>query len=79
MVIVIASYRQTIAAYPRGGGTYIVAKDNLGTLAGLTAASSILIGHILTVAVSVAAGVAALYSLYPSLRVYQVALGKGMV
>ncbi|MDQ3930575.1 MAG: APC family permease [Chloroflexota bacterium] len=68
MVIVVSSYRQTIAAYPRGGGTYIVAKDNLGTLAGLTAASSILIGYILTVAVSVAAGVAAIYSLYPELR-----------
>lgn len=68
MMIVVASYRQTIAAYPRGGGTYIVAKDNLGTLAGLTAASSILIGYILTVAVSVAAGVAAIYSLYPELR-----------
>ncbi|HET6313689.1 MAG TPA: amino acid permease [Chloroflexia bacterium] len=68
MMIVVASYRQTIAAYPRGGGTYIVAKDNLGRLAGLTAASSILIGYILTVAVSVAAGVAAIYSLYPELR-----------
>ena len=45
MVIVVASYRQTIAAYPRGGGTYIVAKDNLGTLPGLAAASSILIGY----------------------------------
>lgn len=72
MVIVVASYRQTIAAYPRGGGTYIVAKDNLGTLPGLAAASSILIGYILTVAVSVAAGVAALYSLYPNLRPYRV-------
>ncbi|MEP6775138.1 MAG: APC family permease [Chloroflexota bacterium] len=79
MVIVIASYRQTIAAYPRGGGTYIVAKDNLGTLAGLTAASSILIGYILTVAVSVAAGVAALYSLYPSVREYRVEICMGMV
>lgn len=68
MAIVVASYRQTIAAYPRGGGTYIVAKDNLGTLPGLTAASSILIGYILTVAVSISAGVAALYSLFPALQ-----------
>jgi amino acid transporter len=68
MVIVVTSYRQTIAAYPRGGGTYIVAKDNLGTLPGLAAAASILIGYILTVAVSVAAGVAALYSIFPELR-----------
>jgi amino acid transporter len=68
MAIVVTSYRQTIAAYPRGGGTYIVAKDNLGTLPGLAAASSILIGYILTVAVSVAAGVAALYSIFPALK-----------
>lgn len=72
MIVVVASYRQTILAYPRGGGTYIVAKDNLGTLPGLAAASSILIGYILTVAVSVAAGVAALYSLFPEIRPYRV-------
>jgi amino acid transporter len=79
MVIVIASYRQTISAYPRGGGTYIVAKDNLGTLAGLAAASSIFIGYILTVAVSVAAGVAALFSLYPPLREFRVEIAIGLV
>jgi len=74
MVIVVSSYRQTIAAYPRGGGTYIVAKDNLGTLPGLTAAASILIGYTLTVAVSVAAGIAAIYSLFPEMRPYRVEL-----
>jgi amino acid transporter len=74
MVIVVASYRQTIAAYPRGGGTYIVAKDNLGALPGLAAAASILIGYILTVAVSVAAGIAAVYSLVPEVRPYRVEL-----
>ncbi|HEX8229388.1 MAG TPA: APC family permease [Chloroflexia bacterium] len=79
MMIVVTSYRQTIAAYPRGGGTYIVAKDNLGTLAGLTAASSILIGYILTVAVSVAAGVAAIYSLYPELREQRVPICIGII
>lgn len=79
MVIVVASYRQTILAYPRGGGTYIVAKDNLGTLPGLAAASSILIGYILTVAVSVAAGVAALYSLFPDIRPYRVEVCIGLV
>ncbi|MDQ3705312.1 MAG: APC family permease [Chloroflexota bacterium] len=79
MMIVVSSYRQTIAAYPRGGGTYIVAKDNLGTLAGLTAASSILIGYILTVAVSVAAGVAAIYSLYPELREHRVPICIGII
>ncbi len=79
MIIVVASYRQTIAAYPRGGGTYIVAKDNLGTLPGLTAAASILIGYILTVAVSVAAGVAAIYSLFPELQPWRVAIGISII
>src|SRR5205085_9219914 len=79
MVIVVASYRQTIAAYPRGGGTYIVAKDNLGTLPGLAAASSILIGYILTVAVSVSAGVAALYSIFPGVEPYKVEICVGLV
>jgi len=79
MVIVVASYRQTIAAYPRGGGTYIVAKDNLGTVPGLAAASSILIGYLLTVAVSVAAGVAALYSIIPELRPIRVEICIGMI
>jgi amino acid transporter len=79
MLIVVASYRQTIAAYPRGGGTYIVAKDNLGTLPGLAAASSILIGYILTVAVSVAAGIAAIYSIFPDLRPYRVEICIGVI
>jgi amino acid transporter len=79
MVIVVASYRQTIAAYPRGGGTYIVAKDNLGTLPGLAAAASILIGYTLTVAVSVAAGVAALYSIFPNLRPIRVEICIGVI
>lgn len=74
LTIVAASYRQTIAAYPRGGGSYIVAKDNLGTLPGLTAAASILIDYTMTVAVSVSAGVAALYSLFPSLQDIKVEL-----
>ncbi len=79
MAIVVTSYRQTIAAYPRGGGTYIVAKDNLGTLPGLAAASSILIGYILTVAVSVAAGVAALYSIFPALQDRRVEIAIGLI
>ena len=58
LAIVAISYRQTIAAYPRGGGSYIVTKDNLGTLPGLTAAASILIDYTMTVAVSVSAGIA---------------------
>ncbi len=65
--IVALSYRQTIPAYPNGGGSYIVAKDNLGTLAGLIAAASLMIDYILTVSVSVAAGVQALATLFPAL------------
>jgi amino acid transporter len=62
LIAVAISYRQTIHAYPSGGGAYIVAKENLGTLAGLTAAASLLVDYVLTVSVSVAAGVAALTS-----------------
>ena len=65
LAIVVFSYRQTIFAYPSGGGAYIVAKDNLGTVPSLVAASSLLIDYVLTVAVSVAAGVAALTSAFP--------------
>src|SRR6266545_4484725 len=67
LAIVVISYRQTIAAYPNGGGSYIVASDNLGTLPGLTAAAALLTDYVLTVAVSVAAGVAALTSIVPGL------------
>ena len=59
LVIVGISYRQTIAAYPSGGGSYIVANDNLGLLPGLTAGASLLIDYVLTVAVSISAGVEA--------------------
>ncbi|MEP6774331.1 MAG: APC family permease, partial [Chloroflexota bacterium] len=79
LAIVASSYRQTIAAYPRGGGSYIVAKDNLGTLAGLTAAASILIDYTMTVAVSVSAGIAAIYSLVPSVQPYRVEICLGVV
>ena len=65
--IVGLSYRQTIPAYPNGGGSYIVAKENLGTLPGLVAAASLMIDYVLTVSVSVAAGVQALATLFPAL------------
>ena len=65
--IVVFSYRQTIYAYPKGGGSYIVSKDNLGTLPGLIAGASLSIGYILTVSVSIAAGVANLVSLVNTL------------
>ncbi len=72
--IVVFSYRQTIAAYPSGGGAYIVSKDNLGDNAALTAAAALLIDYTLTVAVSIAAGVAAVTSAFPALHVNRVEL-----
>lgn len=65
IIIVSTSYRQTIHAYPHGGGSYTVAKENLGTFYGLVAAASLLTDYVLTVAVSVAAGVAAIVSMKP--------------
>ena len=65
LAIVVISYQQTIRAYPSGGGSYIVASDNLGRGPGLVAAAALLTDYVLTVAVSVAAGVAALTSIFP--------------
>jgi amino acid transporter len=65
--IIVISYRQTIRAYPNGGGSYIVAKENLGVRAGLVAAAALLVDYVLTVSVSVAAGVAAITSAFPDL------------
>src|ERR1700716_983816 len=56
LIIVVASYRQTIKAYPKGGGSYIVAKDNLGPRVGLVAAAALMTDYVLTVAVSVSSG-----------------------
>ena len=71
IAIVVSSYRQTIRAYPQGGGAYIVSKDNLGVPAGLVAGAALLIDYVLTVAVSVAAGIAALTSAVPALFPYR--------
>src|ERR1700687_1602160 len=79
LAIVVVSYRQTIRAYPSGGGSYIVANDNLGMIPGLTAAGALLIDYILTVSVSVAAGVAALTSMVPDWLPYAVPLSVGAV
>src|SRR5947207_4833576 len=79
LAIVVVSYQQTIRAYPSGGGSYIVASDNLGSLPGLTAAAALLTDYVLTVAVSVAAGVAALTSIVPELFPHRVALGVGII
>src|SRR2546425_3584401 len=73
--VVIISYRQTIYAFPEGGGSYIVARENLGTLWGLIAAAALLLDYILTVAVSTAAGVAAVTSAFPGLLHYRVGFG----
>jgi len=75
VAIVAASYRQTIRAYPQGGGAYIVVKDNLGTFSGLIAGAALLIDYVLTVAVSVAAGVAAITSAVPALFGHRELLG----
>jgi amino acid transporter len=72
IAIVVSSYRQTVLAYPRGGGAYVVSKDNLGTVPGLVAAAALLIDYVLTVAVSVAAGIAALTSAVPALYGWRV-------
>lgn len=75
LAIVTLSYRQTIRAYPSGGGAYIVAHENLGLYPGLIAAAALMIDYVLTVTVSVAAGIAALTSAIPSLQAYTVELG----
>jgi amino acid transporter len=74
LVIVVFSYRQTIHAYPSGGGAYIVGRDNLGETPALVAAAALLIDYVLTVAVSIAAGVAAITSAFPEWHVSRVEL-----
>lgn len=75
LTILTISYREIIFEYPAGGGAYIVSKTNLGELPGLTAAAALTIDYVLTVAVSVAAGVAAVTSALPSLYPYRVTIG----
>jgi amino acid transporter len=79
LVIVYFSYRQTIAAYPSGGGSYTVARLNLGTSAGLLAAAALLADYILTAAVGISAGVGALVSAVPSLLPHTVSLCVGIL
>jgi len=74
MIIVVMSYRQTVRAYPSGGGAYIVSKDNLGTSAGLIAAAALLVDYMMTVVVSIVAGVFAIISAINSLAPYRVEL-----
>ena len=75
VVVLTISYRQIIYEYPEGGGAYIVARNNLGELPALTAAAALMIDYVLTVAVSVAAGIAALTSAVPGLFEHREALG----
>ena len=79
LVIVYFSYRQTIAAYPSGGGSYTVARFNLGASAGLLAAAALLADYILTAAVGISAGVGALISAVPSLLPHTVSLCVGIL
>ncbi|HEY6688613.1 MAG TPA: APC family permease [Propionibacteriaceae bacterium] len=79
LAVVIVSYRQTCRAYPNGGGAYTVARANLGEAAGLAAASALLVDYVLTVAVSVVAGVAAITSAFPELSRHAVSLSVGFV
>jgi hypothetical protein len=79
MAIVTISYEQTVHAYSGGGGAYIVARDNLGELPAQTAGAALLTDYILTVSVSIAAGVAQITSAYPALFAYRVPLAVLMV
>jgi amino acid transporter len=79
LAVVYFSYRQTIAAYPQGGGSYTVARENLGTLPGLFAASALLLDYVLVVAVGIAAGVGALVSAVEELQPYTLGLCLGIL
>jgi amino acid transporter len=79
LAIVFVSYRQTIAAYPGGGGSYTVASENLGAFAGLLAAAALMIDYVLTAAVGISAGVGALVSALPSLLTHRLGICLGIL
>ncbi|MEZ5237414.1 MAG: amino acid permease [Microthrixaceae bacterium] len=79
LAVVSNSYRQTIHAYPDGGGAYVVSRENLGEIPSLVAGGSLLVDYVLTVSVSVAAGTQAIYSAVPSLAAHKVELCLGFV
>src|SRR5713226_9597449 len=79
LAIVVTSYLQVIKAYPNGGGSYVVASENLGRLPGLTAAAALLVDYVLTVSVSVAGGVLAITSALPGLDPYKVTIGVAFI
>jgi amino acid transporter len=79
LAVVSFSYRQTVHAYPHGGGSYTVSRENLGTQAGLVAAAALLIDYVLTVAVSISAGTAAITSAIQSLFPYRVEISVAFI
>ncbi len=79
LVIVYFSYRQTIAAYPMGGGSYTVARENLGSRAGVLAGAALMIDYLLNVAVGISAGIGALVSAAPSLQPHTLAICLGVL
>jgi amino acid transporter len=79
LAVVVSSYRQTMYAYPKGGGSYVVSRENLGRSPSLVAGASMLVGYILTVAVSISAGVAAIVSAFQNLAPYRVELCVGFI
>src|SRR5580700_1633392 len=79
LCVVYFSYRQTISAYPQGGGSYTVASDNLGVWPGLLAAASLMVDYVLTAAVGISAGVGALISAIPALEKYTLPLCLGIL
>src|ERR1700674_5710499 len=79
LAIVYFSYRQTIMAYPQGGGSYTVASENLGVWAGLLAAASLMVDYVLTAGVGISAGVGALVSAVPSLQRYTLVICLGIL
>jgi amino acid transporter len=79
LAIVVTSYRQTVYAYPSGGGSYIVSRENLGETPALVAGSALLVDYVLTVAVSVAGGVAAITSAFATLSPYRVEICIGFI
>src|SRR4051812_36546160 len=81
LAVVVTSYRQTIYAYPSGGGSYVVCRENLGEMPSLVAGASLLVDYILTVAVSLSAGVAAIVSIpaFHDLQTHRVELGLALI
>ncbi len=79
LVVVALSYQQTIHAYPSGGGSYLVSRENLGLAPGLIAAASLIVDYVMTVAVSVASGIAAIITAFPSLTSYRIYLCVGVI